>query len=402
MKKIMLVGLIYDTNIGDKVIYDNALFLVKRALKELAIEDVLIENMDMTGDTEKTLENSSTKSGMKGRIKHFINSILPLKLRSKMKYIISQKQNFDEDSLLRYYEEKLKGSDLVIFVGGGIIKYLYQDFYRYISLIIEVCEKFGIDVLLNSVGIESYSDKDERCQRLKKALNKSCVKMITTRDDVALLKNQYIESSNILTEKVADPAVWSYQTYAENIGEKSEVIGLGVIRPGIFKDNNIQLSEEKQLKLWSNIIDELEKKGYTWKLFTNGLSGDYEFAQKILETKNLKPEEKLMDMPKNGEELIHIISGFKGVIAARMHANIIAYSLGIPSVGLVWNNKLKMFGENIRQPERFVTHENFKAEYIVERLEKALEEGYHIEQEEYQQTVYVALKKGIENTLVEK
>ena len=33
MKKIMLVGLIYDTNIGDKVIYDNTLFLVKKSFK---------------------------------------------------------------------------------------------------------------------------------------------------------------------------------------------------------------------------------------------------------------------------------------------------------------------------------------------------------------------------------
>lgn len=398
----MLVGLIYDTNIGDKVIYDNTLFLVKKALKELNKQDVEIESMDMTGVTEKKQENTSAQNNMKSKLKHFVNKMLTPNLKSKIRYIISKKQNSDEEALRSFYEQKLKGSDLVIFVGGGIIKYLYQDFYRYISLIIEVCEKLGIDVLFNSVGIENYSQKDKRCQRLKKALNKSCVKMITTRDDVELLKNHYIENSNIQTEKVADPAVWSYQTYAENIGEKSEVIGLGVIRSGIFQDNNIQLSEEKQLKLWSNIIDELEKKGYTWELFTNGLSSDYEFAHKILEVKRIKSEEKLVDMPKNGEELIHIISKFKGVIAARMHANIIAYSLGIPSVGLVWNNKLKMFGENIKQPERFVTHENFKAEYLVERLEKALEEGYHIKQEEYQQTVYVSLKKGIEKSLIEK
>lgn len=401
MKKIVLVGLIHDTNIGDKVIYDNTQYLVKKALKELEIEDAIIESIDMTGAAETKQENASSQGGVKNKIRQYANKILTPELKSKIRYMLSKSKNSDEDKLLHYYEENLKDADLVIFVGGGIIKYLYQDFYRYISLMIETCEKFGTDVSFNSVGIEKYSQKDARCQRLKKALNKPCVKMITTRDDFNLLKNHYIENPAIKIEKVADPAVWSYQTYAENRKNKpSEKIGLGVIRPGIFKDNGIRFSEEKQIELWVKIIEELERKGYSWKLFTNGMYSDYEFAKKILETKNIKAEEKLVDMPKNGEELIQIISEFKGVIAARMHANIIAYSLDIPSVGIVWNDKLKMFGENIQQPERFVTHENFNAKYIVESLEKALKDGYHVNKEDYQQTVYASLKKGIENTLI--
>lgn len=395
MKKIMLIGLTNDTNIGDLVIYDNTKFLVEKALKELNIDEYEIKSMDMTGKKKK--ESVTETKNVKSAIRTIINKIITPKLKSKIRYILSKNKNSDEDKLIEYYEQNLNNCDIAIFVGGGIIKYLYQDFYRQISLIIDVCEKKGIDVIINSAGIEGYSEKDERCQRLKKALNKNCVKVVTTRDNLELLRDKYIENKNIFIEKVADPAIWTYEKYRENIAQnKTDMIGLGIIRPGIFKDNGIDFSEKKQLELWSNIIKKLESKGYSWQLFTNGMKGDYEFGKKILEHMSIEETDKLVDMPQNGGELINIISKYKGVIAARMHANIISYSLDVPSVGIVWNDKLKMFGENIEIGDRFITIENFNAEYIVTKLEEALEKGYNISKEEYRKTVYQTLKNGID------
>lgn len=42
--------------------------------------------------------------------------------------------------------------------------------------------------MMNGVGIEGYSETDIRCQRLKKAINQDCFKVITTRDDIDTLK----------------------------------------------------------------------------------------------------------------------------------------------------------------------------------------------------------------------
>lgn len=332
MKKIVLVGLINDTNIGDIVIYDNTKYLVEKALKDLAINDVLIESIDMTGESEKDKSNDSSDNKKVSKLRKIINKMVNPKLKNKIIYLLNKNKKINAEPLIQYYEQHIKDAQLVIFVGGGLIKYLYQDLDKYISLIIDVCDKYKVDVLFNSVGIEGYSEKDVRCQRLKKSLNKNCVKMITTRDDIDLLKNHYIKNKNIFLKKVADPAVWTYQTYEKNISkEKSNKIGLGVIRPGSFKDNGINFSEEKQLKLWNDIIKELESNGYDWQLFTNGLYNDYKFGKKILEYMSIQDEERLVDMPKDGKELINIISQYKGIIAARMNANIIAYSLDVPS-----------------------------------------------------------------------
>lgn len=71
-------------------------------------------------------------------------------------------------------------------------------------------------------------------------------------------------------------------------------------------------------------------------------------------------------------------------------------------VGIVWNDKLKFFGENIKVVDRFVTFEHFDAKYIVGKLENALKEGYKFRKEEYKETVYKSLKEGIYNTFKNK
>ena len=70
------------------------------------------------------------------------------------------------------------------------------------------------------------------------------------------------------------------------------------------------------------------------------------------------------------------ISGFSSVIAVRMHANIIAFSLGIPSVAFVWNDKLRFFGQSIGYPDRFIEYDKISdAGYVMDVFEKACKEG---------------------------
>ena len=85
----------------------------------------------------------------------------------------------------------------------------------------------------------------------------------------------------------------------------------------------------------------------------------------------------LAPRPENQNEYIDILTSFNSIIAARLHANIIATSYNIPSIGLVWNNKLTLFGKSIGFENRFIKKENFfDSKLIVNELEKAIEKGY--------------------------
>jgi polysaccharide pyruvyl transferase WcaK-like protein len=129
--------------------------------------------------------------------------------------------------------------------------------------------------------------------------------------------------------------------------------------------------------MYEGIIGELEKRGYKWKLFTNGFGDDYVFAEELLERLDLDRDTYLGPKITGNKELVEQIAGFKAVIAARLHANIISTSLRVPTVALVWNEKINYFADIIGCRERYLSAEQLSdTKLIVDRMETAIAEGY--------------------------
>ncbi len=83
-------------------------------------------------------------------------------------------------------------------------------------------------------------------------------------------------------------------------------------------------------------------------LFTNGQTDDYVFAQSVVEemsTSTMRKLPVLMERALEPEALISQIAQCQAIVAHRLHANIIAYSLGIPSVDLIWDQEVEEFGK---------------------------------------------------------
>lgn len=292
------------------------------------------------------------------------------------RYVIQRYNVFSEDYRM------VACADLIVFPGGGVIKFKQEKFYYYISKILECAREYRIPVYFCSVGVESYDPQDERCKMLRDALRESCrqgiIKEITVRDDLRTLQTCYLEGMEVRCCSVNDPAVYADQVYGITKKEDSSVIGIGVVRDQIFQDYGIsEISKEFQLRMWKDLTEELEARGYEWKLFVNGAKSDYEFALELLTYLGKREEQQkyLAPRPAEGRELVEIIASFQGIVACRMHANIIAYSLGIPSVGLVWNNKLNFWGERIGYPERFLSPACFTGKRIADCLQKSMQEG---------------------------
>ena len=129
------------------------------------------------------------------------------------------------------------------------------------------------------------------------------------------------------------------------------------------------MSEKELFNLYINIIKELELRKKNWVLFCNGMLEDHEVGIKLLENLNL-PKSKLLPRPQSPMDLINILQSFKCVMGARLHSCITSYALGIPVVGLVWDNKLRAFAKKIEWEDYFVEEENLSAKYIVDKLEE--------------------------------
>lgn len=157
----------------------------------------------------------------------------------------------------------------------------------------------------------------------------------------------------------------------------------------------MDFTEEQELDFLEKCIEKLNEKHIDWKLFCNGLPRDYEFALKLAERLGAS-EDKICPSPKDGRELVSLISGFCSVLAFRLHACIISYSLDIPCVGMVWNRKVKMFYDIIGQASQTVELNNIDVDSVVDMVTEKSGKSSKGFRKRYKRTTERMLKKALD------
>lgn len=128
-------------------------------------------------------------------------------------------------------------------------------------------------------------------------------------------------------------------------------------------------------------------------MFCNGSVDDYCFGKYVLEKMGLDARDKLCDYPKTPKELVELIARFDSLISFRLHSHIIAASLGIPAVALVWDEKLRFFYQNIGHGERCME--------ITDSAEHVLNVWMQAQKEKYDTELIEGQKKFTEQLLLE-
>jgi Uncharacterized conserved protein len=356
MKKIAIMGLCNYENMGDQIIARTVDYLVRQCGEEY---DPYYVNFQ---PDRKGVRYENYKEMRKKVESHNPDEIEHKRIYDIMYWFVSP-----------YYEEMLKNADALIFMGGSF-KYRTQNVWATYSIALEYAKKFNIPVMFNAMNIQDYDDYDWRCQLLKEHANFSCVKLITSRDGISgveKLKNYYIENSDIKLFPAGDPAFWSKECYNYINVEKKDIIGINLIRGDVFLDYGLEVTEEELLIFYEEIIKELTKKGYNWELFTNGMKADFLFGEKVLAKCNMENLNKIY-IANSDEDCVKNIAKYKGIIAARLHAGIVAYSLNIPIAGFIWDEKLVHFSEMAKLNKSFCSVNELKGKIIVEKLEEAM------------------------------
>ena len=408
MKKIIVFGLQYETNLGDQVIGSCVNYLLKKSIEEIN-EEIEIVPIDMLGRNE--LENYEPRVINANKPKKILKKVIPkpvILMLNKLRNSLSDRKNAKKVRIrTKAIAETAIDKNVVaiIFAGGGIVKYKAQEFYLLIDEITKCANENKIPVMLNAVGVEGFDIMSSKCRILKRALNRECVKVITTRDDINTLNDKYLKKNGkCLTEQVADPAFWADVVYQNSVANKKiATVGLSVARSGLFEDHGIKFSREEIIFFWKQLIKLLDKNKVTWRLFCNGTFSDYEFLNTLLEEPEFKNCNKDIALPRahSGEELINQISSFEVVIACRLHAGIISYSLGIPELLVVWNDKQIYFSEFIGYHDRCLSGKNINAKNAFNKLLNILETQYPVYKKEQQrEKTYRRLDEFVKKSMV--
>lgn len=379
-------------NVGDQVIEASDISLIQAVMKNLGLEK-----------------------------KHYVINSRAASLITK-DYIRTK-----DETLLKNADEIIQNSDIIIFGGAPVFNFAYQVFYERTAVTLEIADKYHKPVIFSAIGVEGYDDGNPRCMRLKETLNLDCVKQITTRDDFESLQ-KFIENEQIKIDKVSDPAVFSStvfrkfkktkpntedkKTEEKSVEEKSveekntgdistedtkKKIGLFVMRANGFSDNGYDFSKDDAAKLWKDLISEFESRGYDYNLLTSGHFGDEAFLDYLIRKHGVDPKKCVFNM-NSPEKLISKISSFDAVITCRLHPSIISYSLGVPSLGIVWNSKVPHFYNSIGYGDRIIEVEDIDAGKLAEKVDLIMSQGVSKE-EDYLVTVYNYLFNGLKEII---
>lgn len=166
----------------------------------------------------------------------------------------------------------------------------------------------------------------------------------------------------------------------------SKAIGLCITHPQLIAHHAGVLPHDL-LDFFADTVERLCGLGHDVVLFTNGAEEDKDACRLVasraavarLISEGRVSVDEDFSQP---DELIALISRLQGVIAHRLHANIVAFASGIPSVGLGWDPKVESFFELTSRLPHFVPFDHVDSSLVVQRLLAALEEGIDAETRE--------------------
>ncbi|MBQ6020774.1 MAG: polysaccharide pyruvyl transferase family protein [Clostridia bacterium] len=354
MRNIVLLGLQSSTNLGDTLVFACTEKIIEKILASHGVRDLVPVSCDMYGEecyaalAELTAApGDADENGVRQARKEMIVSRARERARA---YITAD-------------------TAAVVFFGGGIIKpghslklgYCMEPYLRRAN-------ELGIPVMISAAGVDGYAPDDES-RVFAEILNLPCVKSVTVRDDIELLKRAYITSPEIRIGKVPCPTLLCRELFPMRPRKETGVIGLGVIKPKKMAEQHPDFTAEKQIMLLDGIVAEIEKRGYRWRFFANGLLSDHRFASDFLQStgRNVS-EETVLPNPQDVQRLLEIYHTFDGIVASRFHVAVPAYSYGIPFVELVWNVKQTHFAKDMHLEDSFFNPETASPAQIVDRL----------------------------------
>jgi len=385
-KNIIICTARYSDNLGDGVISDCVEFLIKSLNSESEVV-----HLDIAGRT-KYHTSVQTKSSLTKSVFHATpNALKPLLTYTGWQF------KFKNKIEQRIQEIDFSKADRLIFGGGQLISDVGLNFPLKLSYICSQAEKNDLNFSFNSVGVANqFSTKGKKL--INNIFASKNMKMISVRDtDSKLhLESLGVNQHNILN--AVDTGLWAGDAYKMAKTHESKLIGIGISNPKELQTHSENYDSSGSLKFWVDLISSYTRTDYIPVLFTNGSSDDNSFFYEVLKSLELSGVKgyRVEALPLVPNELVRIISQFCSIISHRLHANIVAHSMYIPSLALSWDKKVQSYCDLIGRSD-WCMSDSQGVGNVIERHQKIMQQGIDVSIiEELKKTAKVYLNKQLE------
>lgn len=366
--KIVCFGLRYSPNLGDGVIAE----CLEWGLRHHA-PDAEVALIDLSGRTDFIESESSLR-----KIYLSIESILPKPVRA---WIVKTLMGRKLDKQADHWSTTLQGADVVSIGGGQIFSDADLNFPTKINRIAEAALAAGLPTAVFAVGVaRNWSAEGTR---LFQRLCDSDLRFVGTRDEFAADAWRAQVSGGPDPVLCRDPGLLAQRCYGDppNDPDLADRIGLCITDPALLAHHADQAiagsGTDGVLAFFEGVAKKLTQRGHSVCLFTNGAFEDREALAKLAVLPGMAAlidtgQVRVAPDPTRPKDLAHLIGGTKGLIAHRLHANIVAYAYRRPIIGLSWDRKLESFFEAVGLPDNFFGATPHTADDICDQLEAAM------------------------------
>ena len=291
----------------------------------------------------------------------------------------------------------LTNADAIFFSGlGGGFGFNYMRVTNYYDEITKIAEERNIPVMFCAVGLNNIESNPENDAFLRAILQRKSVKSFAARDNFDAFE-EFVTNCDYNLDRVCDPAVWTQYVYGLERPRASDIIGINVIRGGIFRDNHKPWDMGDELKYLADLRERLKASSKRVLFYTNGSIVDNNTLRYFAQKYEI-PNDEVVYL-NTTREVVETISKFRAVVAFRMHSLIIAYSFRTPAIGLAWNKKIDSFCQSTNQSERALAFEDWNGEMVFNKLNPLLVEpppsGNDAEYKDYLMLIYRHLYETI-------
>ncbi|MBX9458399.1 MAG: polysaccharide pyruvyl transferase family protein [Rhizobium sp.] len=369
--KILVFNVKYSDNLGDGLL---ALCLEK-ALAEGG-EDVKVETIDLAGRTAFGSTHRRRTTAL--RVLEHLPS--PIR-RALVAAILSRKMK----GLRLKYDRALRSADAIVLGGGNLFQDDDLNFPIKVAAALDCVARSGKPLAIHAVGVSArWSGK---ARDLFGRISRTNLVSVSVRDDVSLANWKIHFPDGPVPSIAPDPGLLANELSLPDVEIahifRRKMLGVCVTAPMILRRHAsidpaaIPLSG---LADYSELIRNAIDRGYRVNLFTNGAREDQSFAERVAGLPELATIVRdgrlsLAERPERPEDLLVLLQSATVVLAHRLHACIACYSLGIPHVGLGWDNKLPGFFDRVGRGRYCLSGKSMTVGQIIATLGEANTEG---------------------------